>query len=89
MLFGGIMGYVEIFKLVIQLLPSLIEAIKIVENALPESGKGVAKLDLVREILQVSYEAGGEGNFEHVWSVASKVVAGVVRVFNGTGVFSK
>lgn len=73
---------IEAFKFVISLLPALIEAIKAVEAALPEPGRGAAKLAIVREMILVVDES-----LESAWPLLEKFVNGLVRVFNSFGIF--
>lgn len=83
------MNFIEIFKLVVQLLPLLIEAIKAVEAAMPGKGQGEIKLGLIRSALEASYHAAGQIEFNDIWSVLAKMIDGIVKLFNSTGVFSK
>ena len=83
------MNFIEIFKLVVQLLPLLIEAIKSIEATIPGTGRGEMKLALIRSALESSSEAAGMLDFESIWGVASKLISGIVNIFNSTGVFSK
>lgn len=83
------MKFIEIFKLVVAILPLLIDAIKTVEAAIPGQGKGEQKLALVRSMMQSSYELAGDINFESVWNSVKRVIDSIVAVFNKTGVFDK
>ena len=73
---------IEALKVVISLLPALIEAIKAVEAALPESGRGAAKLAVVREVILAV-----DASLETAWPLLEKLVNGLVRVFNLFGIF--
>ena len=76
------MNWIAIVKIILSLLPSIIEAIKAIEAALPESGKGVEKLSLIRTIIEsVNSEAAG------VWPYIEKTIGAIVVFFNSTGVF--
>jgi hypothetical protein len=81
------MNFIEVFKLIVSILPMLIEAIKTVEAAVPGQGNGEQKLAVVRSVLESSYEVAGNINFESVWDSIRKVVNALVSVFNKTGVF--
>ena len=83
------MSFIEIVRVVVQLLPLIIDAIKVVESAVPESGKGAQKLDLVKSVLEGSYTASNGQNFNAIWAAISTVISGLVKVFNSTGVFVK
>lgn len=83
------MRFLEIVRLIAGLLPTLIEIVKAVEEAIPEAGKGKDKLAMVRELLQVAYEATGDigESFESLWPILQSVVDRIVALFNRTGVF--
>lgn len=83
------MNFLAIVKLVITLLPTLIEAIKAIEAALPQSGAGAEKLGLLRAIMQNSYDVAGQGEvaFEKLWPAIANSVGSVVQLFNKLGTF--
>ncbi len=85
------MGFIEMLKLIIGLFPMLIQAIKAVESAIPESGKGREKLELIKNAVQAAYEASTSvaSNFEVLWPALSKTINSIVNAFNKTGVFTK
>lgn len=70
--------------MVIKLLPALIEAIKVLELALPGVGQGEQKLVALRGILEAI-----DSNVKDLWPSIEKVVGVLVGVFNNTGVFKK
>lgn len=80
------MGYIEILKLVITLLPILVDAIKAVEQLFPETGNGKLKLDLVKAMLENTIHLNAE--FSQVWPVMEKMVSSIVNAFNSNGIFS-
>jgi hypothetical protein len=76
------MKWLEIVKILLQLLPAIITAIKAVEEVLPVSGKGAEKLSLVRGIIEsVSEES------KAIWPHIEKTITVVVDWFNRVGVF--
>jgi hypothetical protein len=76
------MNWIAIVKIVLSLLPAIIEAIKAIEAALPESGKGSEKLALIRNVVEsISTEA------VDAWPYIEKAVGAIVSFFNATGVF--
>lgn len=77
------MGVLETIRMVITLLPMLIQAIKAVEEALPGAGKGAAKLAIIRGVIESADSA-----MTNLWPVLENVVAVIVATFNKTGVFS-
>lgn len=71
-------------KLIIQVLPLLIDLIKTIENSIPESGAGKQKLQFIREFLQnVSPE------LLDIWPTIEKIISSVVSLFNTVGTFKK
>ncbi len=82
---------IAIIKLILSLLPTIIEAVKAIEAALPQSGQGAAKLALIRETLSAGWSVGSDAvaSFESVWPALEKTVAAVVGLFNKTGAFNK
>lgn len=69
-------------RLVLELLPAIITAVKGIEEALPEDGLGKTKLALVVESLQ----SVTEGMAEYLPTI-EKVITAVVNVFNRAGLF--
>lgn len=75
------MQFLTVIKTIISILPLVIQAIDTLEQAFPVSGKGAAKLDVVKAVLQGSVEVAEDvdnGQFDKIWTVISKVVAAVV-----------
>jgi len=71
-------------KLIVQILPTLIELIRSIEAVLPEAGIGKQKLQFVRELIQsVAPE------LLDAWPTIEKVVATIVGLFNQLGFFKK
>ena len=69
---------------ILQLLPALITAIKAIEDAIPGSGQGEAKLAAIREILE-----SVSGQATTLWPFIEKAIGVLVAFFNRTGVFAK
>ncbi len=85
------MQYIQMIKLILSLLPLILEVVKAVEKALPEGTQGSIKLGLVRGAMESAYEIADDavGSFEKVWPALEKTVATVVSVYNASGVFKK
>jgi len=85
------MKYLTIIKLVVSLLPVLIEAIKAVEEAIPGKGAGEAKLAAIRAIIEGVYATATDlgVTFGEVWPVLEKTISGLVAAFNKSGEFKK
>lgn len=68
----------------LQLIPSIIAAIKALEEAIPGKGQGEAKLAAIREILE-----SVSGQVATLWPFIEKAISVLVALFNATGVFTK
>lgn len=85
------MQFVTYLKLVISLLPTIIDFVKSLEQAIPDGSKGDDKLKALKSILEVVYKNSNDsmGEFEKIWPVINNVINTVVGLFNKTGVFKK
>lgn len=85
------MQYLTIIKTVLSLLPVILEVVRAIEAALPESDIGTQKLKLIREALAAAFSAAGDAaiSFETIWPALEKTVAAVVGLFNTVGAFAK
>lgn len=68
--------------LAIKLIPVLIDAIRSIEQAIPGSGQGKAKLSAVLDIITSVEQAASALPLE-------KIISVLVGLFNNTGVFKK
>ena len=85
------MQYIAMIKVVLSLLPAIIEAVKAIEAAFPASGQGPYKLEMVRAIIQAAYDAGSGAvaQFDEVWPAIKPAIDNVVGFMNLTGVLKK
>lgn len=83
------MKYLEAFKLVLGLVPTLISAITAIEDALPEGGKGSLKLQAIKDLLQAGWETATDavGKFDDAWPALQGAIAILVGLFNAAGKF--
>lgn len=65
-----------------QLLPALIAAIKAIEDAIPGSGQGEAKLAAVRGIIEAV-----DASYKNLWPQLQPIIGVLVGLFNKTGAF--
>lgn len=72
----------EKIKLLINLLPLLIQLIKSVEAAIPEKGQGAVKLALIKEIL-----IAADSTLSAFWPIIEIAISALVKGFNASGVF--
>ena len=78
------MNWLTSVTTVLQLLPSIITAIRAIEDAIPGKGKGEMKRAAIREILEAA-----SGQVSVMWPLIEKAIAVLVGLFNKTGVFAK
>ena len=85
------MKFLEILKLVLTVLPLIIDVIKAVEAAIPGEGKGEQKLAIVRAAFESAYKFGDSafGKFEETWPIITNVISTIVSTFNNIGIFKK
>jgi hypothetical protein len=83
--------FIELFKLLAALLPTIMACVRAVEEALPDSGKGAEKLRAIRELIEAAWNSVQAASipFAEAWPLIEKAVAAVVGLFNRTGVFAK
>ena len=78
------MNWLTSVATVLQLLPSIITAIRAIEEAIPGKGLGEMKLAAIREILE-----SASGQVSMIWPLIEKAIGVLVGLFNATGVFQK
>lgn len=85
------MQFLTYLKLVISLLPTIIDFVKSLEKAIPDGNKGDDKLKALQAILETVYKNSSDATvkFEKLWPVINSVIGTVVSLFNKTGVFKK
>lgn len=83
--------YVEILRALAALLPIVLQLVRQLEDALPTSGAGAAKLAQIKAILQQVFGtlSGLSVTFEQLWPTVQALITGVVGAFNALGVFRK
>lgn len=82
---------VSFLRLALALLPLVVQAVKTVEEAIPVSGAGPQKLEMVRSMLQSAINTAEQigPTFEQLWPALQRLVESTVSAFNVTGVFRK
>jgi hypothetical protein len=74
----------ETIKIILSILPAIIQVVKQLEGLFPESGQGQMKLQLViKSLEQVT------GFSTELAPIVEKIISAVVAVFNSFGVFKK
>lgn len=68
----------------IQLIPTIMEIVKKIEDMFPQSGIGSEKLQLLREMLEASYSG-----LSTIWPTISFIVDKIVAFANAKGTFAK
>lgn len=74
------MNALTILKTVLTLLPTLIDTIKLLEQAIPGQGQGEAKLAALRGMIEAVY-----GPATELWPAIERTVSALVAVFNRAG----
>jgi hypothetical protein len=74
----------ETIKLILSLLPLVIQAVRQLEELFPESDRGAMKLDLIRRTIQNVYDIS-----DNTLPLIEKMVNTIVDVFNKFGIFKK
>lgn len=70
---------VATITIILQLLPLIINAIKVIEEAIPDGNEGEKKLIAVRNILEAA-----DSGITNMWPAIEKVIKTLVVLFNGT-----
>lgn len=85
------MQWLTIIKIVLQLLPLIIESIKALEEAIPQSGQGASKLAIIRTTIESAYALTNQYSvkFDELWPALQNVIGTVVATMNTTGIFKK
>lgn len=83
------MNFLSILKLVVQLLPMIIDAVKAIEAAIPAAGQGSAKLEAVKSLVTSVADIAGDVDSKNLSGALDKAISLVVTLFNKTGVFKK
>ena len=69
---------------ILKLLPAIIAAIKAIEAAIPESGKGKEKLEAIRQIIEQV-----DASVATLWPQIAATVGVLVTLLNSVGAFKK
>lgn len=85
------MSWLNIVKVVLELVPLVVNTIKTIEGAIGGSGKGAEKLAMLRNIIESAYNTAQDATvkFEQIWPALESIVKTVVSTFNTIGVFKK
>lgn len=85
------MQYVNTIRLILSLLPLVLEVIRAVEAAFPQGGNGAVKLALVREAIEGGYNLANDTvvAFDTVWPAINRIVDASVVAYNASGAFRK
>lgn len=75
---------IQNIRLLIQIIPLILEIVKMVDAAVPESGKGKEKLEYVRDVLETT-----EPEIKNIWSQVEFIINRTVSLYKVTGIFRK
>ena len=76
------MNWIKIAKTLLELLPLIIGAIKVLENLFPEPGQGSSKLKVIKEII-----TGINDDAIEQWPYIEKTIGVIVAFLNKVGIF--
>lgn len=81
------LAFIERARLVLGLLPVIIDAIKSLEDAIPGEGRGEQKLAALRAVLEAVAESLGDAveTLDDIWPTIQSVVGRLVSLFNAIG----
>ena len=81
--------FLIIIQIINGLLPMIHQAVIMLEDAIPQSGQGNAKLIAIKSYLEAAFTAIDHGTvtFTRVWPILEKFVSATVTVLNATGIF--
>ncbi len=97
------MGFFELLKLFLGLMPTIMRAVKLIEAAVPQKGAGPAKLAAVLSTVEavalaapVVVSSGADvktavkaGDLPNITKGLTHIIGSVVSLFNATGAFQK
>jgi hypothetical protein len=75
---------IQTLKLIVQVLPIILEMTKQIEDAIPERGNGKEKLSFVRDVFEHAMP-----EVMHIWGHVEFIVSRVVNLYNAVGIFHK
>lgn len=84
-------NFLNILRVVVALIPLVTDLVRQIEAAIPQSGQGAAKLEMVRQMLQSTYDKANDATvaFEQIWPTVQSLVASLVTIYNNLGLFKK
>lgn len=82
------MNFLAILKLVLQLIPIIIEAMKVLETQIPTSGQGATKMKLLQEMLSEVSSVATDVSQENYATAFNKAIAVATSIMKATGFFS-
>ena len=78
---------------ILKLFPAIIAAVRAIEEAVPITGAGKDKLDLILDIIKSVYDSANDLQDEFAWDKLSGIVISIigklVSMFNALGIFKK
>lgn len=83
------MSFLAIIEAIAGLIPAIISLIMSVESAIPQSGAGTTKLNMVVNTLRAANAAATNAlpSFETIVPAIQSTISGIVAAFNAAGIF--
>lgn len=77
------MSFFTLLKTLATLVPTLLQIITLLDEAMPESGQGAKKIAALKTVVQSAYSVSTDTSvaFEKLWPAIETVVAGLVALF--------
>jgi hypothetical protein len=80
-------------NIVLKLFPTILSAVKAIEEAVPLPGQGQKKLDLILDVVKQAFDASNDLSQSFTWeglvAVIVPTVAKIVDLHNQLGLFNK
>lgn len=85
------MSFINTIRLILSLLPLIVEAVNTVEKMFPQGGLGQQKLEFVRNLLEGAFKTATDVSveFEKIWPPIQGLIGSLVTMYNSTKVFQK
>ena len=73
------------------ILSTVIASMHLLQNTMPEAGRGAERLQALKDMIAHAYDVTGKtlDSFEANWPLIEGAIGGIVTVFQAAGVFKK
>jgi len=83
--------FLATLKLILSIVPAILELMTQLEKLFPAGGQGQAKLEIVKTTVQSLWTGATDAipAFEDAWPKIQAIISGIVGVLNTFGIFKK